>query len=689
MRPTEIDTSQTRRVAKLKEQVWTQYVEFRRRALNLSRYPSRPQSATPSSASLVHPSFPFLPVSDSVLKKARRITSGHRRRQSCSPSKMMNGTSDLEIQSCPPSVVSAFPHSLALTDVNEAQKKCSPRQRVASCEAAEGLAVPSSRSSNTNNNNNEGNEGDGDNGGVGDADDAAKTGNFQTKCVPKTADISHQQCPEETIEIVCEATGDESLGLESQTGCLDAFPLTVPSIYLELILVCLADADYGQSIIPRFIRNQPVDDRLQAAVDVMTHSDYLQIPSLYQIASRESARLFTSEVLVENGIFLPPSYLTDILSNCSLEELLEHVLHLSSFKNGCDDSLAEKLTPVVTSLDAVLDHGTFRQRLSRMFVELAKERIRKLEDTDADFSMLAALSSDSELWPPKLSGFSDFTVDESIAHCPRYVDVMIAFMRFLISCLECSETCDSLSSDWSEHAELPSILQTFDVPSTTLNRIVELWARYLLKLKLAEPDAFHCRELIFGGCRTLTRDALERCLSSVHCGLTFRDIVVHLSLNGCSDAVDDDLMSKIGVFLPRLRYLQLGGCRKITAKGFEFLAKSLPQTPVLCEDGTVHGTLTTASLVSLNVRSCTQLTDDTMEVISNHFCGLQDLCLYGVYRLSDGGMVSLATRYTQLRRLNICGCYKISDMGRRFVFQTLPRLVLYNSVDEFSTGAVA
>jgi hypothetical protein len=68
------------------------------------------------------------------------------------------------------------------------------------------------------------------------------------------------------------------------------------------------------------------------------------------------------------------------------------------------------------------------------------------------------------------------------------------------------------------------------------------------------------------------------------------------------------------------------------------------------------------------------------------FLGLEDLCLYGVYRLCDGSMVTLANRYSSLRRLNICGCYKVTDMGRRFMYQTLPKLVIYNAPDDFKVN---
>ena len=66
---------------------------------------------------------------------------------------------------------------------------------------------------------------------------------------------------------------------------------------------------------------------------------------------------------------------------------------------------------------------------------------------------------------------------------------------------------------------------------------------------------------------------------------------------------------------------------------------------------------------------------------------LQDLCLYGCYRVTDGGLMHVA--HGRMRHINFNGCYKVSDSGRRYLLSCNPHILIYNKPTQFGRWLTA
>ena len=70
--------------------------------------------------------------------------------------------------------------------------------------------------------------------------------------------------------------------------------------------------------------------------------------------------------------------------------------------------------------------------------------------------------------------------------------------------------------------------------------------------------------------------------------------------------------------------------------------------------------------------------------VSDEARDLDDLCIYGCFRITDSGILHVA--HPSLRRLNHCGCYKVGPNARRYLFSVAKGLLLYNKPREFGHG---
>lgn len=177
------------------------------------------------------------------------------------------------------------------------------------------------------------------------------------------------------------------------------------------------------------------------------------------------------------------------------------------------------------------------------------------------------------------------------------------------------------------------------------------------------------------GCAEVSEESFLRSLVP-SCAMEW---VRHLNLNGCCAGVTDRVFSE-ALFpsersLPNLEILELAGCNQLTDSAFVRCGPFFPP----------------CRLSALNLHGCTRLGDAFLSHLSasrsagSATGGLQDLCLYGCYRVTDAGLIAIATGLPQLRRLNVCGAYRITDNVRRYMYTAMPTLIFYNS--NFTTGS--
>jgi hypothetical protein len=95
---------------------------------------------------------------------------------------------------------------------------------------------------------------------------------------------------------------------------------------------------------------------------------------------------------------------------------------------------------------------------------------------------------------------------------------------------------------------------------------------------------------------------------------------------------------------------------------------------------------TTSVLKFLNLADLKQLSNKSMKAIAfNLFPQLVELSIWGCYKITSEGFLELCTttRSDNFRSVNYCGCYKIGDDSRLWISSTFSRVLIYNKLDDF------
>ncbi len=162
------------------------------------------------------------------------------------------------------------------------------------------------------------------------------------------------------------------------------------------------------------------------------------------------------------------------------------------------------------------------------------------------------------------------------------------------------------------------------------------------------------------------RAALEACAGTLQ----------RLQLGGCAGSLDASVVRAVGE-LRALSVLDVSRCGALGACASE--GESADEVlGTLAERLARHGALRALCVANMPV-----LTDGGVRAAGEALRGLlQDVCIYGCYRVTDSGVLHLATK--QLRRINFNGCYKVTETGRRILLSVNPHVLFYNKPREFA-----
>jgi hypothetical protein len=168
-----------------------------------------------------------------------------------------------------------------------------------------------------------------------------------------------------------------------------------------------------------------------------------------------------------------------------------------------------------------------------------------------------------------------------------------------------------------------------------------------------------------------------------------------LGLGGCNTLSEEAVIAMVRTH-QQLKFVNLARIHSIGATSLQMIGQ-LHALTVLnlsgCKDGitdaSIHVFATAAkaqkSLRALNLANAAHLTDTGLNDLGEALgSSLQDLCIYGCFRVTDTGLLHIA--HPNLKRLNHCGCYKVSQMGRRYLFSVSRGLLMYNKPKEFAEG---
>ena len=156
-------------------------------------------------------------------------------------------------------------------------------------------------------------------------------------------------------------------------------------------------------------------------------------------------------------------------------------------------------------------------------------------------------------------------------------------------------------------------------------------------------------------------------------------------------------MEHVGIIFEKtLLSLELRSCRNLTDDGIMQMCeglsgiKTLRNGEIPADEGSRYRFFnrhdTTSVLKFLNLADLKQLSNKSMKAIAfNLFPALVELSIWGCYKITSEGFLELctATRSDNFRRVNYCGCYKIGDDSRLWISSTFSRVIIYNKLDDF------
>ena len=156
----------------------------------------------------------------------------------------------------------------------------------------------------------------------------------------------------------------------------------------------------------------------------------------------------------------------------------------------------------------------------------------------------------------------------------------------------------------------------------------------------------------------------------------------HLSLSRCGE-LTDQAVRQLGRHATRLRSLDVSHCTQLSDASCAIIAASLTELRHLSLEGCVKLTntatlpLANMRLHSLNLSSCTMLTDDAISGLCSRMplaTSLRSLSLNDLPRLTDSGVHTVATTFNGLLSLTVSHCPTLTDTFAFHVSIFMPQL---------------
>jgi hypothetical protein len=177
-------------------------------------------------------------------------------------------------------------------------------------------------------------------------------------------------------------------------------------------------------------------------------------------------------------------------------------------------------------------------------------------------------------------------------------------------------------------------------------------------LTVLSTGAWKLEHIILKDCTGITDTGVGRLAKSC-------ENIQTLDLNGCTNVGEfgDRAIKEIGAFCGSMKYLDLGGCRRVEDGGVKALAVGCPE------------------ITTLKLGGCKILTKESLKALSKHSKSMTDILLGGCEKFTDNDFElylgpSCAFSST-LTSLDLSGCTKISDRGVAIVCKTFG-MQLYN-----------
>uniref|UniRef100_A0A8C6PEX2 F-box and leucine-rich repeat protein 2 n=1 Tax=Nothobranchius furzeri TaxID=105023 RepID=A0A8C6PEX2_NOTFU len=137
-----------------------------------------------------------------------------------------------------------------------------------------------------------------------------------------------------------------------------------------------------------------------------------------------------------------------------------------------------------------------------------------------------------------------------------------------------------------------------------------------------------------------------------------------LNLNGCTKITDSTCLS-LSKFCSKLKQLDLTSCVSISNHSLKALRYSYEtQFPSSLNDGALkHLQKHCPELTTINIQSCTQITDDGLVSLCRGCHKLQIICVSGCSNITDASLTALGLNCPLLKILEAARCSHVTDAG--------------------------
>jgi F-box/leucine-rich repeat protein 2/20 len=250
----------------------------------------------------------------------------------------------------------------------------------------------------------------------------------------------------------------------------------------------------------------------------------------------------------------------------------------------------------------------------------------------------------------------------------------------IVSLCRCAQVCrywNTLAMDGSNWKQVDLFNFQKDIKASVVESLAQRCGGFLKDLSLRGCENIQDSALrsFATKCPNIERLQLNKCKRVTDDTSEFLGLYCHrlvtLDLENCIQ-ITDRTLKFIGTGCKYLEDLNISWCQNVTDKGIQLIAEHcLYLKTFVCEgcEGITSGCFSNlnedslAQLRVLNLMSCTNITDETVEDISQHCHVLEYLCLSNCREITDRSLIAISQGSPYLKDLELALCSGLTDAG--------------------------
>uniref|UniRef100_A0AC34GSS4 F-box domain-containing protein n=1 Tax=Panagrolaimus sp. ES5 TaxID=591445 RepID=A0AC34GSS4_9BILA len=250
----------------------------------------------------------------------------------------------------------------------------------------------------------------------------------------------------------------------------------------------------------------------------------------------------------------------------------------------------------------------------------------------------------------------------------------------IVSLCRCAQVCrywNTLAMDGSNWQQVDLFQFQKDIKASVVESLAERCGGFLKDLSLRGCENIQDSALrsFATKCPNIERLQLNKCKRVTDDTSEFLGLYCHrlvtLDLENCIQ-ITDRTLKFIGMGCKYLEDLNISWCQNVTDKGIQLIAEHcLYLKTLVCKgcEGISSGCFANlnednlAQLRVLNLMSCANISDETVEDISQHCHALEYLCLSNCREITDRSLIAISQGSPHLKDLELALCSGVTDAG--------------------------